>query len=99
MSRKWYAGLLAVCLLSLALQIVGLASSPNGNEVSSELPVTLVLSSIAGLVGWVWGIVMAARNRQWVWLVLIVIFSILAAGIYAMVNLVSGSKTTHEVAE
>ena len=94
MARKWYKGLLAVCLLGLTLTIVGLGLVlANEAEPSVAAAATLLLANILGFIGWVWGIVLAVQNRHWVWLVLNILLGALSAGVYSVVRLKSGSDT------
>lgn len=99
MKRWWYMALLLICLLTLTLQVVGATTSPQDADTGGPLgwSVASILGAVTALVGWVTGIVLAAINRQWVWLALIVIFSTLAAGIYALTRLLRGPLKQEEV--
>lgn len=93
MARRWYSILLIICLLPLFVQLGWiLISSQAGTEGwSSELPGPLIVFSFLGIIGWILGIIDAAKNRHWVWLVVIIVLNQLAAGIYALVQLVKDS--------
>ncbi len=97
MERKWYVGLLAVCLLSLTLIIVAIGllatSPPNEAEPSLAFISTFLLANLLGFIGWVWGIVLTVQNRHWVWLVFNILIGPLSAAVYSVVRLKSGPDT------
>ena len=97
MERKRYVGLLAVCLLSFTVAMVGLvlavATPPNEAEPSLAALSTLLLANLLGFIGWVWGIVLAVQNRHWVWLVFNILIGPLSACVYSVVRLKSGPDT------
>lgn len=99
MNKNRYLLLFIICLFTGIVVTIGMpgysedASSRVQNGVSSLIPLgeMPVLVNIAGGLSFVvaiWGIIMASKRRQWLWLVSFVFFTYISVGIYSLLNFI-----------
>jgi hypothetical protein len=96
MNRIWYAVLLLLCIVTVILQGMGLPEyiqSVRVTEFGTSPPVSPVMSvaAITSLVAWIWGLVLAIRQKRWSWLISFFFLSYLAVGLFAALRLFRGT--------
>ncbi len=107
MSRQARDWLRTLSLLSAALILAGLVvvfavrtafagASPSGSVATSLLGFAVIWllggGCGFGLVAWVFGVIYAARARQWVWAVFVLLTGLVGAFVYSL----AGAKTDED---
>ncbi|UOY91143.1 hypothetical protein MUG87_11280 [Ectobacillus sp. JY-23] len=99
MNKNKYLLLLIICISTAVLVAIGMpeyskeAAKRAQNGASSliplnELPIMVNVSGLLSFVVAIWGVIMAFRRRQWLWLVSFVFLSYLSVGMYALLNFI-----------